>query len=427
MASADVSPLGDEADLIGATVARLRAYEGPVTECATYAADWLEGNRMGQRRRVAEQRGNRPAAPRGRTFSYTRLPTSRRRSGSSWDRAPPRARPWADPASLPFALGILRDYSLVDGDVRRIADQPNDRRWLDGDLLAAAIDRDDDVGRAVLGTLLDTCRGTHPSATVTAAALQALACAGAPDGWEMLCSMLLAAQRQEGLRSEILEAAANGNRSCLSVVLRTVAEHGLTRFSSVTAMVDGLLGLQWSSYEGRHQARLDETLRMFAALIEDRDAAERAARQGSSTASSPHDLHAALTALARHDPHSAAMCATAHLADADPLYRYVGVLQLDRLGMAVPELTDVLGDPDLRCAAIAFRWFASRRFQGTRAGDQLAFEDRAHEGLAELLERTPRERASLPRCGSGRPRRCIRTRSPTRCSGGPARAPWMTC
>ena len=97
-------------------------------------------------------------------------------------------------------------------------------------ILAGAIDIGDEE---VYRTLIQTIRGEHPTAAISTNAIRALLACSRPDAWREIERLLLAAQRQEGLRQTILESADETHPKVFPFFLRTIAEHDLLRFSSV--------------------------------------------------------------------------------------------------------------------------------------------------------------------------------------------------
>ncbi|MFB9053857.1 DUF5724 domain-containing protein [Formosa undariae] len=65
--------------------------------------------------------------------------------------------------------------------------------------------------------------------------------------WEMVAKLLLAAQRQEGLRQTILESLDEAGLGALKYMINVVLENDLTRFSSVTRAVSTWFGLKWET------------------------------------------------------------------------------------------------------------------------------------------------------------------------------------
>lgn len=67
------------------------------------------------------------------------------------------------------------------------------------------------------------------------------------EAWELVEKLLLAAQRQEGLRQTVLEALDETNIYALSYMLNVIIENKLTRFSSVVRAIDTWTGLGWEA------------------------------------------------------------------------------------------------------------------------------------------------------------------------------------
>jgi hypothetical protein len=65
--------------------------------------------------------------------------------------------------------------------------------------------------------------------------------------WELVEKLLLAAQRQEGLRQTIIEALDETSIGALEYMINVILEHKLTRFSSVVRAIDTWTGLGWES------------------------------------------------------------------------------------------------------------------------------------------------------------------------------------
>ncbi|PXY42737.1 hypothetical protein DMB65_01570 [Flavobacterium cheongpyeongense] len=65
--------------------------------------------------------------------------------------------------------------------------------------------------------------------------------------WELVEKLLLAAQRQEGLRQTVLEALDETSIGALHYMMNVILENKLTRFSSVVRAIDTWTGLGWES------------------------------------------------------------------------------------------------------------------------------------------------------------------------------------
>lgn len=65
--------------------------------------------------------------------------------------------------------------------------------------------------------------------------------------WELVEKLLLAAQRQEGLRQTVLEALDETSIGALEFMIDVIVQNKLTRFSSVIRAIDTWTGLGWES------------------------------------------------------------------------------------------------------------------------------------------------------------------------------------
>lgn len=82
--------------------------------------------------------------------------------------------------------------------------------------------------------------------------------------WEIIGKLLLAAQRQEGLRQTILEALDYASLGAFKYIINIVIENNLTRFSSVTRAINTWFGLNW---ETPKKATLNRVLKTAQSLI----------------------------------------------------------------------------------------------------------------------------------------------------------------
>ncbi len=114
-------------------------------------------------------------------------------------------------------------------------------------LLAAAIDVGGPTGEAMLRTLIDSASGTHEIGGMGGHVVHALLGAANPEGWAFIEKLLLAAQRQEGLRQTILEAIDEGHPDAFRRMLRLILDHDLARFSATVRALDTWFGFAWDS------------------------------------------------------------------------------------------------------------------------------------------------------------------------------------
>lgn len=249
-----------------------------------------------------------------------------------------------------------------------------------GVLLAAAIDANDARGDEVFEILVASANGTHETGAMGRHVVTGLLTASRPDGWGVIEKLLLAAQRQEGLRQVVLESVHLAHASAFRRMVRLMREQNMMRFSAALRAVGVWLGFGWDvSHAKEASAYLDRIDRM----LEDGAVRENAIRSGDA-----HDCFAGLWCSAFGDAVAAVEPAARVLHDADPERRLVAAALLGSLGLqeSQRQLVGALEDPDLRVAFCALRAMPSR---SDGEGPDLfpVFE--------RLLARCPKERKEL--------------------------------
>ncbi|MBS1795985.1 MAG: DUF4132 domain-containing protein [Acidobacteria bacterium] len=81
--------------------------------------------------------------------------------------------------------------------------------------------------------------------------IHALLSSEKPEAWQLVEKLLLAAQRQEGLRQTVLECLDETSRGALEYMIGMILDNSLARFSSVVRAVDVWAGLGWESERER--------------------------------------------------------------------------------------------------------------------------------------------------------------------------------
>ncbi|MEG3437343.1 DUF5724 domain-containing protein [Pannus brasiliensis CCIBt3594] len=129
-----------------------------------------------------------------------------------------------------------------------------------GILFAAAIDEKDALGEEIFAILVASARGEHEIGAMGRHVTRGLLVANRPEGWECIENLLLAAQRQEGLRQVILETIDEAHSEAFHRILRLIVEKDLTRFSATVRAVDVWFGLRWESVNNRVVKKALETV-----------------------------------------------------------------------------------------------------------------------------------------------------------------------
>lgn len=109
---------------------------------------------------------------------------------------------------------------------------------------AAAIDLGND---ALLQVMEDIIFNKDSIGKVTRAIIKALLNSEKQPAWVLVEKLLLAAQRQEGLRQTILESLDETGIGALKYMTKVLLDNNMTRFSSVVRAVDVWAGLGWEA------------------------------------------------------------------------------------------------------------------------------------------------------------------------------------
>ncbi|MGB7414618.1 MAG: hypothetical protein WA902_10455, partial [Thermosynechococcaceae cyanobacterium] len=245
-----------------------------------------------------------------------------------------------------------------------------------GFVFAAAINQGDDVGEAVFEVLCDSARSEHEIGAMGRHVVRALLVAERTEGWQLIENMLVAAQRQEGLRQVILETIDEAHPQAFKRMLRVILEQNLVRFSATIRAADVWLGLHWDVEQRRWvQKSLEQLLNLFENPEQ---------RELALSGDDPHQTYLALWLLGFEAIESAIAPAVTLLKHERAEVRFVAAYLLRQL--AIPEaqaaIVPALADPELGVAVQAF-W--ALRY----TSDELNAEHRLFEALEAFLERLP--------------------------------------
>jgi hypothetical protein len=249
-----------------------------------------------------------------------------------------------------------------------------------GILLAAGVEAGGAKGEEVFGILKESATNEHEIGSMGRHVSRALLVASRPEGWEFMERMLLAAQRQEGLRQVILESIDEAHPTAFRRILRLILDNNLLRFSSVVRAADVWFELQWDSAT---PAVIKKSVERVLRYLEDPAARDEALGKETGEA-----LYLALWTLAFDDAPAAVPKAAALLKDPAVERRFVAVHFLDQLDLpaARKELARCVGDDDLRIALKAY------------AGIVRNDTDRPDlwDAVLELIGRAPTKAQELP-------------------------------
>src|SRR5688500_2522430 len=149
---------------------------------------------------------------------------------------------------------LLRSVGPYDHDIAWFAVWASYLGWWQdnfGKLFAAVIDAGGREGEEVFQVLVASARGEHEVGAMGRHVSRALLAASRPEGWDFIEQMLLAAQRQEGLRQVILETVDEAHPLAFRRMRRLILQNDLVRFSATARAVDVWLGLARDSASTR--------------------------------------------------------------------------------------------------------------------------------------------------------------------------------
>jgi hypothetical protein len=246
--------------------------------------------------------------------------------------------------------------------------------WADalGRLFAAAIDGGGREGEAVFDILCASARGEHEIGAMGRHVTRGLLASSRPDGWEFVEKLLLAAQRQEGLRQTILETIDEAHSEAFRRMLRLILEHDLARFSSTVRAVDVWFGYQWDAVSVRVVNQVIERVLQFLE--------EPEARGKGLDGDDAETAYLALWAAAFEDAVATVKPAARLLSDANVERRFVAAHLLAQLELpeARRALLPALEDGDLRVVL--------RALEGCHGDD----DEREPAAAGDLFERVER-------------------------------------
>src|SRR5262249_29093534 len=206
--------------------------------------------------------------------------------------------------------------------------------------------------------------------------------------WEFIEKLLLAAQRQEGLRQVVLESIDEAHPEAFRRMLRLILDQNLLRFSACVRAVDVWLELNFSTLTPRAVRKVVEQALRF---LEDDAARAEALRAGDGQA-----VYLALWALAFSDAAQAVPVAAGLLKDADVGRRFAALTLLQQLKLTVtrPAFLSALDDADLRVVTTAVEALTDEELCALPPGTKPP-DDGLFERVEKLLERLPESPTEL--------------------------------
>lgn len=258
-----------------------------------------------------------------------------------------------------------------------------------GLLFAASIDLGGAEGNAVFQAILASGRGEHPIGGMGDHVIVALLHSPRTEGWEFIEKMLLAAQREEGLRQSILERIDCSHPGAFRRMLRLILDHDLVRFSATVRAVNVWVGYHWDSVSaGVVRATIESLLRYL-----DDPTARKAALKGKD----PEQSYLALWCEAFQDAARALPMAVELLGHSKTEFRFVGahLLSLLRRNEAKQAMLRVADDEDLRVSAYVLRHFSAGRHVDADAAESPSVPKDLFDRIEAMIPRYPAKPQAL--------------------------------
>jgi HEAT repeat protein len=270
-----------------------------------------------------------------------------------------------------------------------------DRSGAIGRLLAAVIDGGGKSGDEVFEILRQSALNEHEIGAMGRHVTRALLLASRADGWELMEKMLLAAQRQEGLRQVILETVDESHPTAFRRMLKLIRRENLARFSAVVRAVNVWFGLNFDSATPK---TVNESIDRAISYLDD-EAVRRKALEGKDA----EDAFSALWSIAYDDVAASIAPAEKLLKHPKPEFRYVATYHLSQasLNLAIPGLIRALADDNLHvafCAINGLREFGDMSESETETPERKELRQSlapVYKALEGLFHKVPEKPVSL--------------------------------
>jgi Family of unknown function (DUF5724)/Domain of unknown function (DUF4132) len=218
-----------------------------------------------------------------------------------------------------------------------------------GYLFAAAINLDDAVGQEVFEILIASAKGEHEIGAMGRHVVRSLLLANRPEGWEFIEKLLIAAQRQEGLRQSILETIDEAHPIAFQRMLKLILDENLIRFAATLRAIDVWFGFDLDVLQEK-QARAI-VVQVLEFLADDQQ------RQAGLASADAQTVYLALWSIAFTNAMTAIEVAKPLLQHQEASHRFVTIHFLDQLQLTAARLVilSAIEDPDDRVAWLALR------------------------------------------------------------------------
>jgi Family of unknown function (DUF5724)/Domain of unknown function (DUF4132) len=222
-----------------------------------------------------------------------------------------------------------------------------------GYLFAAAINLDDAVGKEIYEILIASAKGEHEIGAMGRHVVRSLLLANRSDGWEFIEKLLIAAQRQEGLRQSILESIDEAHPIAFQRMLKLILDENLIRFAATLRAVDVWFGFDLDVLQEK-QARV--IVSQVLAFLTDANQQQAGLASGDA-----QTVYLALWSIGFTNAMTAIESAKVLLQHPEASHRFATIHFLDQLRLDAAKLVilTAIEDPDDRVA-----WLALRSTQG---------------------------------------------------------------
>ena len=255
-----------------------------------------------------------------------------------------------------------------------------------GYLLAGVIDAGGPDSESVFTILKDSAANRHEIGGPGGHALRGLLCSARKEAWEFCENLLLAAQRQEGLRQTILEAVDEAHPEAFRRIVGLVLDQNLIRFASVARAA----GVWFGEDEDVGDAKkLKADLQACRDLLGNPAVRKKAIDKGDAATA-----YRGLWALAYEDVEVAVKAAIPLLKDKDAGRRFAAVKLINESDFpeAAQLLLPLLDDPDLRVVSSVIDYFNS----GSNNDESAAhFVKDLFERLEKVIPKLPTKQKEL--------------------------------
>lgn len=289
--------------------------------------------------------------------------------------------------SVNNALGEIADDALTPEWVASWAAHLHYETSCLGYLFAGQID----AGRNdVLEILKDSAANRHAIGGPGKHAVRGLLCCQKPEAWQFVANLLLAAQRQEGLRQVILEAVDEAHPTAFRLLLSSVLDQNLIRFAAAARAAGVWLG---------EELMVEDTKALRGALGTVREYLDSpAARARALKSGDTSSLYRALWTLAFEDVTRAVAAAKPVLKEKNP-GRKIGAIKLlgeTNLSGAADLVLPLLDDPDPGVLSAALSFFTHFSAADWNPDEEMGIEGNVRPYPAKLFEMLEKLLPKLP-------------------------------